>query len=249
MSIRVCEMLFALLGLVILSPVMVLSMLLVWLQDFCSPLYISSRMGYGGRPFRMIKLRSMTKDADRLGVDSTSSGDPRITAIGHFMRRYKIDEFFQLWNVLLGHMSFVGPRPNVKRETDLYTKEERRLFDVKPGITDFASIVFADEGEILKNYSDADIAYNQFIRPWKSRLGLLYIANKTVCLDCKIVGLTLLVILSRSIALRMTCKILRDLGCDDKTLLMATRTGPLIPFPPPGGDGIVMSRTPMPQRQ
>ena len=90
--------------------------------------------------------------AEKTGVDSTAANDQRITAIGHFIRRYKLDELSQLWNVLRGDMSLFGPRPNVKRETDLYTAVEKQLLEAKPGITDFASIVFSDEGNILKNH-------------------------------------------------------------------------------------------------
>jgi len=97
----------------------------------------------------------------------------------------------QLWNVLLGDMSLVGPRPNVKRETDLYTQEEKRLLSVRPGITDIASIVFSDEGDILKDKPDPDIAYNQLIRPWKSRLGLVYVERQNLWLDIRLIFLTI----------------------------------------------------------
>ena len=147
-------------------------MLIVWLQDSHSPFYISPRVGQGGRMFRMVKLRSMAANADESEVDSTSANDSRITPVGHFIRRYKLDELTQLWNVLIGNMSLVGPRPNVERETRLYTAEERRLLTVRPGITDYASIVFSDEGAILKDEPDPDLSYNQLIRPWKSRLSL-----------------------------------------------------------------------------
>ena len=109
----------------------------------------------------------MKINADKSGVDSTSNKDPRITGIGRFIRKYKIDELSQLFNVFLGSMSLVGPRPNVKRDTDLYTSLEKDLFLAKPGITDFSSIVFADEGDILEGHLDPDLAYNQLIRPWK----------------------------------------------------------------------------------
>jgi lipopolysaccharide/colanic/teichoic acid biosynthesis glycosyltransferase len=107
----------------------------------------------------------------------------RITPVGQFIRGYKLDELTQLWNVLKGEMSLVGPRPNVKRETDLYTKVEKDLLTVKPGITDFASIVFSDEGEILSGQSDPDVSYNQLIRPGKSRLGLFYIKVRSIKTD------------------------------------------------------------------
>ena len=135
-------------------------MILIWIHDFHSPFYIAPRVGKSGQVFNMVKLRSMVVHADKTGVDSTSSSDPRITPIGHIVRKFKLDEFTQLWNVLKGDMSLVGPRPNVKRETDLYTRVEKGLLSVCPGITDFSSIVFSDENEMLRDSKDPDIDYN-----------------------------------------------------------------------------------------
>ena len=145
------------LGLIVASPVLLPVMFLVWKQDGHSPFYVAPRIGKGGKQFKMVKLRSMIINADKSGVDSTGVNDQRITKIGHFIRRYKLDELTQLWNVLIGDMSLVGPRPNVQRETDLYTVLERKLLTVKPGITDISSIVFSDEGDILKDVEDPDI--------------------------------------------------------------------------------------------
>ena len=161
-------------GLLVFAPILLAVMFLVWWQDRRSPFYIAPRVGKDMRPFKMVKLRSMIANADASGVDSTSADDERITPVGHFIRRYKLDEVTQLWNVFKGDMSLVGPRPNVKRETDLYTDEEKRLLSVRPGITDFASIVFADESEILEGREDHDLAYNQLIRPYKSVRAILY---------------------------------------------------------------------------
>ena len=169
---RIFDIVVALTGLLISSVIIVPVAVAVWLQDFKSPFYLGPRVARGGGMFKMVKLRSMVVKADKTGVDSTGASDPRITPIGRFIRAYKLDEITQLWNVLWGQMSLVGPRPQVKRDADLYTAEEARLLSVRPGITDFSSIVFADEGEILKDKSDPDLAYNQLIRPWKSRLGL-----------------------------------------------------------------------------
>ena len=105
----------------------------IFLQDYHSPFYIAPRMGRGEKPFRMVKFRSMVIRADKSGVDSTAGDDPRITSLGRFIRRFKLDEIPQLWNVLLGQMSLVGPRPNVERETILYTNDEKRLLSVRPG--------------------------------------------------------------------------------------------------------------------
>ena len=140
---RLFDINVSLIGLLVLSPVLLPVMFLVWRQDGHSPFYIAPRVGKGERIFRMVKLRSMVINADKSGVDSTSGNDSRITSVGHFIRRYKLDELTELWNVLLGDMSLVGPRPNVQRETNLYSEVEKELLSVRPGITDFSSIVFS----------------------------------------------------------------------------------------------------------
>ncbi len=230
------------LGLLLASPVLLPVMFLVWKQDKHSPFYVAPRVGKGDTVFSMVKLRSMVINADKSGVDSTGANDRRITPVGHFIRRYKLDELSQLWNVLKGDMSMVGPRPNVKRETDLYTPVERGLLNVRPGITDFASIVFSDEGDILKDQVDPDIAYNQLIRPGKSKLGLFYIANRSLWLDIRLCWLTAIAIASRERALEGVQHILRNLGANEELRQIAARKEPLVPMPPPGGDRIVTSR-------
>ena len=239
---RLFDILGAGFGLLISSPVLVPVMFLVWRQDRHSPFYVAPRVGLDDRPFRMVKLRSMVINADKTGVDSTSANDNRITAVGQFIRRYKLDELTQLWNVLLGDMSLVGPRPNVKRETDLYTPVERRLLSAKPGITDISSIVFSDEGDILKDHADPDIAYNQLIRPGKSALGLFYVDNQSIWLDIQLCLLTVLSILSRASALGKLQNVLQGMGAAPELLELARRDRPLVPRPPPGGDRIVTSR-------
>lgn len=239
---RLFDFFISLAGLAAASPILLPVMLLVWLQDYKSPFYIASRVGRGESTFRMVKMRSMVVNADASGVDSTAGDDPRITGVGRFVRKYKIDELTQLWNVLLGDMSMVGPRPNVKRETDLYTNEEKALLSVKPGITDLASIIFSDEGDILENSADPDIDYNQLIRPWKSRLGLFYIQNRTIFLDFQLILLTAVAILSRDRAIKGVTGILIRLGADEEMVRVAKREEPLKPTPPPGSEGIVTSR-------
>jgi len=229
-------------GLLVFSPVILVFMFLVWRQDGHSPFYKGARVGKGEKPFKMVKLRSMVMNADKSGVDSTAGDDNRITRVGQMIRKYKLDEITQLWNVFVGDMSLVGPRPNVKRETDLYTPFEKKLLSVRPGITDIASIVFADEGDILAGHDDPDLAYNQLIRPPKSRLGVLYVEHASITLDIKLVFLTALAILGRQKALDGVQKILADLGCDAGLMRIATRQDPLQPAPPPGADQIVQSR-------
>ncbi len=239
---RLFDVVASAVGLFLASPVLLPVVFLVWWQDKHSPFYVAPRVGRNDQTFKMIKLRSMVINADKSGVDSTAANDNRITAVGQFIRRYKLDELTQLWNVLKGDMSLVGPRPNVKRETDLYTPVERKLLTVKPGITDISSIVFSDEGDILKDQVDPDIAYNQLIRPGKSLLGLLYIENQSFWLDVKLCILTVIAILSRQKALFGIQKILRNINAPDEILELAKRRQALVPRPPPGGDRIVTSR-------
>jgi len=229
-------------GLIVASPVLCPVMYLVWKQDKHSPFYVAPRVGKDGKPFKMVKLRSMVINADKSGVDSTGANDQRITKVGHFIRRYKLDELTQLWNVLIGDMSLVGPRPNVQRETDLYTPLERKLLTVKPGITDFASIVFSDEGDILKDVADPDISYNQLIRPGKGYLGLFYIDNKSIWLDIRLCFYTVIAILSKEKALKGITSILQSLDANDELLVIAQRAESLRPMPPPGGSKVVTSR-------
>jgi lipopolysaccharide/colanic/teichoic acid biosynthesis glycosyltransferase len=239
---RVFDILFSFAGLLLLSPILIPVMIAVWIQDFHSPFYIALRMGKGGRAYRMVKLRSMVTNADKSGVDSTAANDSRITSVGHFIRRYKLDELSQLWNVLKGDMSLVGPRPQVERDVALYTEVEKGLLSVRPGITDISSIVFADEGDILRDSEDPDLDYNRFIRPWKSRLGLLYIAHQSLMLDIYLVILTAVAILSREKALNGVQKILEKLGADEKVRQVSKRKERLEICPPPGATEIVTHR-------
>ena len=239
---RFFDIVVALAGLLISSIIIVPTAVAVWLQDFRSPFYMGPRVAKGGGTFKMVKLRSMVVRADKTGVDSTGANDPRITRVGRFIRAYKLDELTQLWNVLWGQMSLVGPRPQVRRDADLYTSEERRLLTVRPGITDFSSIVFADEGEILKNETDPDLAYNQLIRPWKSRLALFYIDKRSLWVDLNLIATTVVAVISRDAALRRINRLLARLGAPEDLVQVALREQTLVPRPPPGSDQIVMSR-------
>ncbi len=240
---RLFDIVAAAAGLILLSPILLAAAIAIWLQDYHSPFYVASRTGRGGKSFRMVKFRSMVIRADRTSVDSSAANDPRITAVGRFIRKTKLDEFPQLWNVLKGEMSLVGPRPNVVRETVLYTAEEKKLLNVAPGITDLASIVFADEGEILRGSPDPDLRYNQVIRPWKSRLGLLYVRNAgSVALDLLLIWLTVLSALDREQALERVAGLAKRLGGDDQMVRIARRAGELPVAPPPGASDVVSSR-------
>ena len=238
---RLVDVCVAALALLALSPFIAVISLLIWAQDRHNPLYTPYRVGVDGRLFRMVKLRTMVVNADTAGGSSTAANDRRITALGRFIRRFKIDELGQLWNVLVGDMSLVGPRPNLKEDTDRYTAEERALISVKPGITDFASIVFADEGEILKDKPDPDIAYNQLIRPWKSRLGIFYVEHRSLAVDLRLIALTAQGLVDRPAALAGVHKLLKRLGADEQLQRVALREQPLTACPPPGMSEIVTS--------
>ena len=189
---RILDSLVALIGLVILFPVFIA--LAVWVKASSSGpvLYAGRRIGKNGKPFRMLKFRTMVVDADKMGASSTSDDDVRLTSAGKFLRRFKLDELPQLINVLVGDMSFVGPRPQVEWAVNLYTDEERALLAVRPGITDFASLRFRNEGEILRGSTDPDRDYLEKIAPHKIRLGLYYVRNYSFVTDAKILIATVL---------------------------------------------------------
>ncbi len=231
---RLLDIILSAAGLICAAPVLVPTIVAIWLQDFRSPLYIAPRVGKNDKIFLMVKLRSMVANADKSGVDSTSANDNRITAVGHFIRACKLDELSQLWNVLVGDMSLVGPRPNVANETVRYTKEERKLLSARPGVTDISSIVFSDEGRILADSADPDLDYNRLIRPWKSRLGLLYIESRSVGLDLALIGVTAIAILSRRSALKLVDLILASINAPTDVRAVARRQDRLLPTPPPG---------------
>lgn len=239
---RALDFILSVVGLFFLSPILCFFIVLVWLQDRCSPFYIAPRVGKDKKNFSMIKLRSMVVDADKSGVDSTANDDERITAVGRIIRRFKFDEFMQLLNVVRGEMSLVGPRPNVAREVALYTDLENELLSVKPGITDFSSIVFADEAEIISGTKDPDLAYNQLIRPHKSKLGLFYIDHISLALDLIIIFITIVGLFSRSLSIKMVVWILRCYNAPDDLVRVASRKESLIPCAPPGAVDIVSRR-------
>lgn len=187
---RLFDILFSVTTLVLLSPLFLLVALLLSVGSPGPILYRSRRAGRWGKPFSLLKFRTMVVNADRIGGPSTSLGDPRVTSPGRLLREYKLDELPQLINVLKGEMSLVGPRPEVMSEVELYTPDERRLLTVVPGITDWASIQFHNEGEILQGAADPHEAYRQLIRPEKIRLGLEYVRNHSLLIDLKILRAT-----------------------------------------------------------
>jgi lipopolysaccharide/colanic/teichoic acid biosynthesis glycosyltransferase len=188
---RLFDLTASVLGLALLLPVLVVIAIAVRLDSTGPVFYRGLRVGQFGRPFRIFKYRTMVMNAHKLGGPSSSADDPRITRMGGFLRRYKLDEFPQLLNVLKGEMSLVGPRPEVVEEVLLYNAEEKGLLEVRPGITDWASILFRNEGEILRGSADPHAAYREKIRPEKIRLGLEYVRRRSFATDFKIILKTL----------------------------------------------------------
>jgi lipopolysaccharide/colanic/teichoic acid biosynthesis glycosyltransferase len=227
---RMLDIIASLGGLVLLSPLLAVILYRVWRQDSHSPFYLGTRAGLHGKPFKMVKIRSMVVNADKTGVESTGASDQRITPLGHFIRRWKLDEVMQLWNVLKGDMSLVGPRPNTLNAVAHYTSKEHGLLNVKPGMTDFSSIVFSDEGDIIKGAADPDAAYDQLIRPWKSRLGLLYAEKRSLWLDLRLIWLTLVAIADKARALGSLQVILAQCGAGPDVLEVSRRDAPLERF-------------------
>lgn len=223
MDRRIFDILVSGVGLLLLAVPLSVIMLLVWIEDRHSPFYSATRAGIRGVPFQMIKIRSMVVNADKTGVESTSANDDRITAVGHFIRHWKIDELSQLWNVLKGDMSLVGPRPNTMAEVATYSVEELGLLVVRPGITDISSIVFSDEGDILKDSIDPHAEYLQFIRPWKSEFGLLYARNPSFLLNARLIWITALALIDKPKALSALQPLLVSLRADLRLQVVSKR--------------------------
>ena len=178
--IRLFDIVFSGIGLVFLSPLFLVLYVLICLESRGGGFYSQERIGQDGKPFRLYKFRSMRQDADKAGLITVGGRDPRITRMGYFIRKYKFDELPQLWNVFIGDMSLVGPRPEVKKYTDLYTDEQRRVLSVRPGITDWASIEYVDENEVLGKAEDPDKAYVEQIMPDKIRYNMRWIDHQGV---------------------------------------------------------------------
>ncbi len=195
MNKRFFDIVAATLGLVFLSPFLLWIAWLVRREDKGPVFYRGVRIGLHGKPFRIFKFRTMVVDAEKTGVLSTADDDTRITYVGKFLRRYKLDELPQLLNVLKGDMSIVGQRPEVKRYTDLFTEEEKIILSIRPGITDWASIWNADEGAILAGAEDPEQTYMELIRPTKLKLQMKYVRERSLWMDLKIIFITILAII------------------------------------------------------
>jgi len=187
-----------------MSPVLLVIVLVIKVESEGPVFYRGVRVGWLGKPFRIFKFRTMVANADKIGGASTADDDPRITRTGRFLRRYKLDELPQLINVLTGEMSLVGPRPQVPEDVALYTRQERVILSVRPGMTDWASIKFHNEGEILRGSPDPDQAYVEKIRPGKIKLELEYVRAHPFWVDLRILIRTMQVLFdSRPLAKRV----------------------------------------------
>lgn len=192
-GIRVIDFILSALGLIILSPILLLVSLFITITSKGPVLYKQVRVGKNGKDFTLLKFRTMVTNADKKGLLTVGGKDNRITVVGYYLRKYKIDELPQLLNVLFGEMSLVGPRPEVRRYVEMYTMDQKKALSVLPGITDYASIVFRNENEILAKASNPEAFYIHEIMPQKLELNNKYIHNRTLSEYFRIIGKTLVV--------------------------------------------------------
>lgn len=199
---RLFDILLSAFGLIIFSPLLFYLAARIKSNDGGPVYYRGIRVGRFGKTFRIFKFRSMVVNAEKIGPSSTAGDDPRITKIGRFMRKYKLDELPQLINVFVGDMSFVGPRPEVQKFVDMYSEEEKIILTVRPGITDWSSLKFPNEDEILNahkdEYPDADDAYTVYIRPEKIRLQMEYVRRHNLIVDIQIILKTIFSVIKKA---------------------------------------------------
>ena len=189
--IRFFDFFFTVLGLIILSPLFLIVAIWIKLDSSGPVFYRQTRVGKNNKDFKLLKFRSMVTDSDKKGLITVGGRDPRVTQSGYFIRKYKLDELPQLLNVLIGDMSLVGPRPEVRKYVDLYNETQRKVLSVKPGITDYASIEYIDENEILGRAENTEKVYIEHIMPEKIKYNMKYIQNRSVKEYFKIIFLTI----------------------------------------------------------
>ncbi|MCO6499278.1 MAG: sugar transferase [Vicingus serpentipes] len=187
MGKRIFDIILSLFGLILLFPLFILIALLIIIDSKGGVFYIQKRIGKNGITFNLFKFRTMSTGSDKEGLLTVGNRDARITKVGYYLRKYKIDELPQLINVLNGKMSFVGPRPEVSKYVELYTEEQREILKLKPGITDYASLEYFNENELLAMAKNPEAIYINEILPAKIRLNKKYIANKSFITDCTII--------------------------------------------------------------
>lgn len=184
---RIFDIVFSFIGILILSPFFIIVSFLIVIDSKGGVLYKQERVGFNGSVFKVFKFRTMKPNSFSKGALTVGSRDPRITSIGYYLRKYKLDELPQLFNVLFGDMSFVGPRPEVKKYTDLYNEEQKKVLSVRPGITDYASIKFRNENDLLSESDDPERLYIDEIMPEKLALNMKYINDNNIFKDIKII--------------------------------------------------------------
>lgn len=183
---RLFDVMVSLVLLLLLLPLFLLIALWILSDDPGDVFYRQERIGFREKPFRILKFRTMFRNADRKGLLTVGGRDPRVTRSGYFLRKYKLDELPQLINVLKGEMSLVGPRPEVKKYVNLYSTDQKRVFSVMPGITDYASIAYAEENELLSKSEEPEQTYIHDIMPAKLALNLKYVEEQGMLTDLKI---------------------------------------------------------------
>lgn len=184
---RIFDFLFSLLAIIVLMPVFVLIAILILIDSRGGALYLQERVGRGNKNFKLIKFRTMKTGADKLGLLTIGNKDLRITRVGKFLRKSKLDELPQLINVFVGDMSFVGPRPEVRKYVSMYNQQQQQVLHFKPGITDPASIQYRNENQILTQYTDPEKAYIEKIMPDKLKINLDYQLHRTFISDMGII--------------------------------------------------------------
>jgi len=178
--IRFFDFIFSFFGLLVLSPLLIIIYICICLESKGGGFYKQQRVGKYGKDFYVYKFRSMRVGSDKKGLITVGGKDPRITKTGYFIRKYKLDELPQLINVLIGDMSLVGPRPEVRKYVDLYTEDQSKVLNVRPGITDYASIEYMDENILLGNAQDPDKVYIEQIIPDKIKYNMRFINNRSL---------------------------------------------------------------------
>lgn len=194
---RVMDFVLSSIGLILLSPLFLFLMIFISIESSGGPFYLQERVGRNGKTFKLIKFRSMKAGSDKKGLLTIGSNDARITRTGYFLRKYKVDELPQLINVFLGEMSLVGPRPEVKKYTDLYDEEQRKVLTIKPGITDYASLEYFEESDLLKQSNNPELTYIQEIMPAKLKINLKYVSENSIMGDFNIIWKTIKRILKK----------------------------------------------------
>jgi lipopolysaccharide/colanic/teichoic acid biosynthesis glycosyltransferase len=189
---RLFDIVASLIGLIIVSPFFILIAIAIVIESKGGVFYKQVRVGKNNLDFKLFKFRTMRPNSEKLGLLTVGGRDPRVTIVGYYLRKYKLDELPQLLNVILGDMSLVGPRPEVRKYVDLYNQEQKKVLMVKPGITDYASILYSKENELLATAENPEALYINEIMPHKLKLNMQYINNPGIITDLKIIFKTII---------------------------------------------------------